>query len=70
MLLEPPQILLIEEMGMTAYHVTSPGTGNTEGSVTVQALVGFQLEVNCVDVAPNLRGPIRWVELFTAVFAR
>ena len=54
---------------MTPHHMTSPGTGYTETSLTIQTLVGFKFEMDCVHVSPDLRGAVSCVEDFTAVLA-
>ena len=70
MFLEPPQIFFVKLLRMAPYHVTPPGAGYAETPLTIQTLVRFQLEMDGVYVAPNLRGAVSWIERFTAVLTR
>ena len=69
MFLHSLQILLVKLVRMTPHHVPPPGTGHTEGAVTVETLVRFQLQVDSVYVTPHLGGPVSTVEYLPTVLA-
>ena len=62
-------MLRIELLAVFSRHVRLPVAGCGEVFLTVETFVRFQLEVNRVDVPPNLRVCVTPAETFTAVSA-
>ena len=54
---------------MTPHHVAPPRTSHTEGTVTIQTFVGFQLQVDSVYVTPHLGGTVSAVEYLPTILA-